>query len=343
MSGLRVCFVGTHAADASRYPSASQTVAAALSERGFDTHLTSTATGRLERLRDIRRTVSRGRDAFDVIVIDTFSTRALWYARMASRLAARQQVPAIAVLHGGNLPAVARDRPRRLRPHLDRVAHVVAPSRYLAREVGERLGVSVSVIPNPVPTDTIDGRVRPLAQPRLLWARAFGAEYRPADALRLLAELPDATLVMAGPDRDGSEAVCRALATELGVEDRVRFTGLVTKSHLGQLASEADIFLNTTSVDNVPVSVIEAMAGGLCLVSTSAGGLADIVDDGRTGLLVPVGDVQRMAQAVRRLVADTALATRISAAAREAARAYDTTRVADAWQALLRDVAIGRA
>ena len=84
---LRLCFVGTHAPETGGYPSVSEVLGARLAEAGHDVTLVSRRRGRLARLMEIARTVRAGRKRFDVVIVDTFSTLALWYARIASRIA----------------------------------------------------------------------------------------------------------------------------------------------------------------------------------------------------------------------------------------------------------------
>ena len=100
--------------------------------------------------------------------------------------------------------------------------------------------------------------------------------------------------------------------------------------------NEGDIFLNTTNVDNAPVSVLEALACGLCVVSTSAGGMAHLAEDGREVLLVPPGDPEAMADAVRRVITDPDLAERLSKGGRERAARCDWSILLPRWESLLR-------
>jgi len=78
---------------------------------------------------------------------------------------------------------------------------------------------------------------------------------------------------MVGPDKDSSLGEAKDLAKQLGVAESVTFTGVLPKAQWHQLSEKFDIFINTTNIDNMPVSIIEAMALGLPIVSTNAGGL----------------------------------------------------------------------
>ena len=102
--------------------------------------------------------------------------------------------------------------------------------------------------------------------------------------------------------------------------------------------NKADIFLNTTNVDNTPVSVIEAMACGLCIVSTNVGGIPYLLEDGVDALLVPPEDTQAMANAVKRILSDRQLAAALSANARKKAGAFSWEKVLPMWEALFHDI-----
>src|SRR5690606_22157629 len=117
-----------------------------------------------------------------------------------------------------------------------------------------------------------------------------------------------ARLSMIGSDMgDGSLQATEAIAIELGVSDRLVLNGRVTKSDVPERLSRGDIFLNTTDVDNVPITVLEAMACGLCVVTTDVGGLPYLAADGVDALLVPRDDPKAMARAVMRIVEEPGL------------------------------------
>ena len=94
---------------------------------------------------------------------------------------------------------------------------------------------------------------------------------------QLQKQYPSATLTMVGPDKDGSLQTTKDFAKSLGIT--VNFSGQLTKEEWWELASKHDIFINTTHFDNTPVSVMEAMALGLPVVSTNVGGIPYLLTD----------------------------------------------------------------
>ncbi len=135
------------------------------------------------------------------------------------------------------------------------------------------------------------------------WAGRLTEIKRPGDLVRVLALLPGAVLVLAG---DGDlRGEVEELARTLGVAERVRFLGYI--DDLGSWYVAFDAFLLTSANEGAPVVAIEALAAGVPVVATAAGGTGTVVDDGETGLLAPVGDVPGLAAHLERLRDDVEL------------------------------------
>jgi glycosyltransferase involved in cell wall biosynthesis len=148
---------------------------------------------------------------------------------------------------------------------------------------------------------------------------------------------------MYGPDKgDGSLSECRRLARDLGVVGRISISGIVPKSGVPDALDSGDIFVNTSQIDNTPVSVMEAMACGMCVVSTNVGGIPYLLRHDIDALLIPPNDEIALAAAARRLLTEPGLAQRLSAHARERAAEWDWSHVLPRWEGLLCEVARGR-
>ena len=115
--------------------------------------------------------------------------------------------------------------------------------------------------------------------------------------------------------------------------------GPVRKEDIPQRLHEGDIFLNTARVDNTPVSVLEAMASGLCIISTNVGGIPYMLENEHDALLVPSDDDTCMAKAARRLLTEDGLAQRLSYNARRKVEEFDWSNILPRWERLLIDVA----
>ena len=106
-----------------------------------------------------------------------------------------------------------------------------------------------------------------------------------------------------------------------------------------ELYDRADVFINASLIDNMPLSIIEAFAAGLPVVTTGAGGIPYIVEDGRNGLVVRCDDERALAQAVLRLFGEPGLAVRLLTAARADCDRYTWTAVRDEWLLLYQELA----
>jgi glycosyltransferase involved in cell wall biosynthesis len=216
-------------------------------------------------------------------------------------------------------------------PWLRLADEIVVPSEYL-RGVFELHGHRARVIPNVVDPSRFRYRERRPILPRLLSIRNLEPHYRVDNTLRAFAILRDrhaeATLTVAGYGSE--ERRLRRLARSLG--DRgIRFCGRVEPEAVPGLYDGADIFVNSSVVDNQPVSVLEAFAAGLAVVSTPTGDIAAMVRDGDTGLLVPPDDPRALAGSIAGLLESPERARLMARRARRAVEAYAWPGVRDAW------------
>jgi glycosyltransferase involved in cell wall biosynthesis len=225
-------------------------------------------------------------------------------------------------------------RRSRLAVRLCRLADAIAvPSDYLVGVFG-RFGLRATAIPNVVDTGRFAFRPRTVG-PRFLAARSLEPLYGLPCILHAFAEIqrtvPEAHLTVAG---DGSQrAALGELARELALNNVV-FLGAVPPERMPAVYDACDIFLNASSIDNMPVSLLEAFASGLPVVTTDAGGIPYIVTDRQTGLLVPKNDSGALARAALSLVAHPAFASQLARAARTQCEQYSLANAVRAWLAL---------
>lgn len=339
----RLLMVGNFASSWGATVGVCEGLAARLESRGWRVITTSHKKPRIERLLDMLGTVLRKRDEYDVAVVDVFGGPAFVWAEAACHLLRLLAKPYILSLRGGNLPDFAARRTRRVSGLFSRSAAVVAQSQYLAGIVPGHEDM-VRLIPNPVDLRLCTYRMRRLPEPKLVWLRSFHQIYNPSLAVKVVGllkpEYPDVILTMIGPDKgDGSLEAARDLTARLGLEDNVHFQPGVPKEDVPSWLDRADIFLNTTNVDNTPVSVQEAMACGLCVISTRVGGVPYLAADQVDALLVPPDDPQAMAKAVRRVLVDPQAAAALSQAARSKIERMNWPLVTDEWEKLISSVA----
>lgn len=245
-------------------------------------------------------------------------------------------------LHGGNLPTFAEDQASRVRDLLNSADLVTTPSRYLLERM-ECYRSDIRLVPNPIEISPYSFRLRAVPRPDLLYLRALHRMYNPSLAVAALQKVrdnfPAAQLTFAGPDKhDGAASDLGAAIASTQLQDSVAVVGAVSKAEVPRLMDQADIFLNTTNVDNTPISVIEALACGLCIVSTNVGGIPYLLTHEHDALLVPPNDPQAMADAIRRILTEPGLAERLSRNARRTAEQFDWSMILPQWEALLTEV-----
>jgi glycosyltransferase involved in cell wall biosynthesis len=318
-----------------------------LRRRGWPVRTTSARAGRAARLTDMVATVWSRRREFEVAQVDVFSGPAFVWAEVVCRSLAWAGKPYILTLHGGGLPAFAARWPSRVRRLLGSAHAVTTPSDYLRAELAGYRG-DLRVLPNAIDLEAYRFRPRTSLRPTLVWLRAFHDVYQPDLAPAVIARLrdsyPSVRLAMVGRDEgDGSRERTLRVAEHLGVTSALELPGGVPKSEVPGWLDRGDIFLNTARVDNAPVSILEAMASGLCVVSTNPGGIPHLLRHEADALLAPCGDADALATEVQRLLSDPELATRLSCAGRQRAERHAWPKILPQWEALLTEAARSRA
>jgi glycosyltransferase involved in cell wall biosynthesis len=336
-------FVGAFVSGSHGTRGISEDVSLRLASSGWNIVTTSRRPSRLGRLSDMLFTARRERGRYQVAAIDVYSGSAFAWAEAVCWMLRKVDRPYVLTLHGGNLPSFARTRSGRVKRLLASACAVTTPSRYLIESM-QVYRKSILLIPNAIDIGAYPFRLRRPAGQKLVWLRAFHDTYQPELAVQTLAALssdfPKLELNMVGPDKgDGSLEKTRREAQKLRVVERLTISGGVRKDQVAEKLAAADIFLNTSRADNTPVSVIEAMACGLCIVSTNVGGIPFLLQHERNALLVDQNDPAAMSAAVRRILAEPELAERLSRNARQDAERFDWSAVIPRWDALLHSVA----
>lgn len=314
-----------------------ETLGPLLELEGFEVIYASSRRNFILRCADMLLTLLKNRKNIDYVLIDTYSTKAFWYAFLCSQLARILKIKYIPILHGGNLPNRLEKNKKLCQMLFDRALMNVAPSYYLKTEFEKNGFTNVSHIPNTIELENYSFKERTSFSPQLLWVRAFASIYNPKMAIEVLALLqkkyPEATLTMVGPDKDGSLHTTKTYAAQKNVV--VTFTGKLTKEQWWELAESHDVFINTTNFDNTPVSVLEAAALGLPIVSTNVGGIPYLLNNTENALLVPANDAKAMTEAIVSLCENSDLGKTLVVNGLQLVAAYDWEVVKKKWKKLL--------
>ena len=221
---------------------------------------------------------------------------------------------------------------RLVHPWLRLADEIVVPSQYLAA-VFARYGYQTRVIANAADLSGYSYRPRHPLGRNLISVRNLEPHYRVDVVIRAFAlvreEYPQATLTVIGAGSE--EARLRRLAADLNLHE-VRFMGRVEPAEMPHFYDEADVFVNASTIDNQPVSILEAFAAGVPVVTTPTGDIAAMVRDGETGVIVPDPDPAAFAQAIGALFQDEARAVALARRAHDELSRYEWQSVSRLWR-----------
>lgn len=334
---LNIVYIGNKLAVHGRTPTSIDTLVPLFREEGHKVYFASSKLNMLLRMINMLIRIRQHRKTTDVVLIDTYSTTAFYYAWLCGLLCKKYGLKYVPILRGGNLPDRLLRSPKLCKQLLDNSYTNITVSPYLQEKI-EASGYKTILIPNNIVLKRYPFKLRTALQPKLLWVRAFHKTYNPKMAIHVVDVLrknfPDVQLTMVGPDLDGSMEQCKKLCAKLELHEQVKFTGKLSKKDWADLAAQCDIFINTTDYDNLPVSVIEAMALGLPVVSTNVGGVPYLIEHDMYGLLVKPGDVDAMNKAVQSLLKNIELTKRLSNNGRIRASEFDWSIIKNKWQQL---------
>jgi glycosyltransferase involved in cell wall biosynthesis len=277
----------------------------------------------------------------DVVHVFCASYWAFLLAAVPALLAARSLGKRVILnYHSGEAPDHLAHWGALVHPWLRLADEIVVPSEFLA-QVFARHGHRARVIHNVVDLARFGYRERPSLRPVLLSNRNLEKHYRVDNTLRAFGLLQgrrgsDGEMTVAG--QGSQESHLHALAETLGIEG-VRFAGRVDPDAMPLLYERADVFVNSSVIDNQPLSILEAFAAGIPVVSTPTGGIAAMVRDGETGLIVAPDDPQAMASAVDDLLSRPVQARQMAQRARDELRLYTWANAREQWATVYRGAA----
>jgi glycosyltransferase involved in cell wall biosynthesis len=217
-------------------------------------------------------------------------------------------------------------------------------ARMVGRSVASMTVVNTGIqLPRFAPIDPVEARAE-LGLPALVQVvgtvsrlsdRRKGVHDFLAMAARVSADAPAVRFLVVG---DGTlRPQLERQARELGIDHRVAFAGW--RSDIAKVLSAVDVFVMPSYFEGGPTTVLEAMAMGKAVVASRVGMVPEVIEDGRTGLIFPPGDVAGMSTAVSKLLHDVAMRTAIGLAAREKAKiSFSVERMVERYREVAADV-----
>ncbi len=331
----KILYIGNKLEKWDRTPTAVDTIPELLRNEGIFIKAISSHQNKILRLLEMCLYCLFGN--YQKVVIDTYSTQNFIFAQLCASIARWRKKKYYLILHGGDLPNKLKSSGNYVTNLFRDASALAAPSLYLYDRFKEFGYSNLVCIPNAVALHLYTFQKRQITQPKLLWIRSFQQLYHPRLAIEVLENLsvlyPESELCMVGPDKDGSLEELKKYVKENDL--RVSFPGKLSKPDFISLSEDYCIFLNTSNVDNTPVSVMEAMALGLPVVSTNVGGMPYLLQNEQTGLLVPPDDPKAMTTACIKLISEPEFSAQLAKNARIEVENFDWERVKHQWLDLL--------
>jgi N-acetyl-alpha-D-glucosaminyl L-malate synthase BshA len=268
-------------------------------------------------------------------------------AYMAKQILAEDgmHIPVITTLHGTDITLVGKDKTYApvVAFSINQSDGITAVSDNLREETfaNFRIEKQIEVIHNFVdikrfskrPIDAFRKVIAPNGERIILHASNFRKIKRIADVIHIYAKVKEVIpskllLVGDGPERPMAEE----LARELGICDDVRFVG--KQQDMEEIYAISDLFLLPSEYESFGLAALEAMAGGAPVVTTNAGGLPEIIIEGKNGFMSPVGDVEHMSEQAIRILQNDDILEKFRQEARKQAERFDIANIVPQYEAL---------
>ena len=228
----------------------------------------------------------------------------------------------------------------RLHRHtLARASRVIAVSAAVARELRAQRILNeeqIALIPNGVDIDRFNRACAERNRAQLVGSIGELRTLKRHDdfiraAARIASIFPETKFVLAGIDTSASGEVRKQLemlVVQLGLSDKFRFLGWVEDAE--NLLCEMDVFVSASETESFGLAIVEAMAAETAVVATATEGAQEVIEDQKTGLLVPIGDLDRIAESVVELLGNAEKRLKIAAQAKQAAKErFSLSRMVD--------------
>ena len=278
-----------------------------------------------------------------IVIIETYSTSAFYFAFCIAYLSDLFSIPFVPVLHGGETFKRIKTNPK-LSDIIFRKSKInITPSKFIQAEFHKN-GFKVDYIPNFIEIENYNFLERKKCGPMLLWVRAFHEIYNPLMAVKTFIEIskvhPEARLCMVGPVIDSSFKECEKLLAKCNLSNNVTFPGLMKRSEWLDISGDYDIFLNTTNIESFGLSLIEAAACGLPLITTSAGELKYLYKHRVDAMVVGKNDIKNMVLCTKEIIDDEHLANSLSKRGGEKSKKYTWDHVKPFWSHVIKSTKV---
>jgi glycosyltransferase involved in cell wall biosynthesis len=252
-----------------------------------------------------------------------FARPAIWMANWCN-------VPVFINYRGGKAREFFSSAWPSIKREFNSAEQILVPSRFL-QEVFAEFGVQATVVPNIINMDLFTFKTPTLSTENLhiIVTRNLEDIYDNATAIRAFSlvknQYPQAKLTVAGSGPLINEL--HVLASELQLTESITFSGRLDREQMANLYQSADIMINPSTIDNMPNSILEALACGVLVVSTNVGGIPYMVDHQKEALLVSPRQPALMFEAIESLLQSNELASKLAQAGCEKVQAYQPQQI----------------
>lgn len=329
-------YIGNKLENKGRSASTIDTLAPLLEAEGYKVRYASAKLNIVARFISMLFSTFRYARRSDFVLIDTYSTLNFYYAFFCSQISRFLKIKYIPLLHGGDLPIRLQKSPKTCKMIFDNSYLNIAPSTFLKSKFEAAGFKNIRVIPNNIVLSDFPYFKKETISPKLLWVRALAEIYNPMMALEVLTilqnDFPNASLTMVGPDKENM--LPRLLHFAQSEKLNVKFIGKLSRKEWSALSKEYSIMINTSSFDNMPVSLMEAVALGLFVVSTNVGGIPFLFENAKTALLSEAKNAEMMAENVVNLIRDVDLQRRLQENSQQFVQQFDWQKIKDQWNSV---------
>jgi glycosyltransferase involved in cell wall biosynthesis len=340
---IKILYIGNFLAKHGFYPSQGSILVDVLQKKGWDISWTSSIKNKVFRLFSIIFSIIRflflsGKKAS---IIDFFSGPSYFYASfLITLIHVTFNLKYILVLHGGNIPKRIKNNPLITKFIFKNSFYVICPSDFFKDIIIKELDLkNILVIPNAIYCEKYNncdiGNVT-----NIVYLRSFHKFHDPVTLIKafskVLKTVPNARLTLIGFDeKDGTYEESIKQIKTLSIEKCVTIKGPVNKKEVPLIAKKHAIFVNCSLIDNTPVSTIEAMAMGMCIIGTNVGGIPYLIKDNFDSIIIEPKNAKALADSILRIINNKELALRLSKQAKISSEKFDWKKVTKEWEEFL--------
>jgi glycosyltransferase involved in cell wall biosynthesis len=294
------------------------------------------------RLLDMLFSFFKYRKRFSFVLIDTYSSLAFWYSWIIAFVARSYGKKYIPIIHGGRFEHRLQKTPFFTRYLLKNAHCIVVPSLFIKELLQKYTYNNLHYIPNFMDLELYTYKAERTPAMKIIWVRAFHKVYNPILAVKIIKELKDRgenpSLCMIGPQKDKSARMVEKAIRKYQLKDHIIITGRLSKKEWIKISENYALFLNTSLIDTFPMTIAEAMALGLPIISSKTGGIPYEIRDGIDGFLV---DNENIAEFADKIIFMNKNPDRLSAmlkANRKKVEAFDWNMIKKEWKLLIDNI-----